>query len=571
MQLSLHFLTHKQIRYFSFLAGLFIFMTITSCQQKSSYDIIIKNGLVYDGNGGEPQKADIAINADTIAFIGNLSGQSGTKQTIDAQGLVVSPGFVNMLSWSTESLIQDGRSMGEITQGVTLEVMGEGTSMGPLSDSVKAYEQRLQGDIKYKIEWTTLGEYLQYLEKKGVSTNVASFVGAATVRANELGYANRPPKPDELERMKQQVRTAMQEGAMGVGSSLIYMPGTYANTHELTELAKAASEFGGMYISHIRSEGNKLEEAVDEIIKITKDANIHSEIYHLKAAGKDNWYKLDRVITKIDSARKAGLTITTDMYNYVAGATGLDAAMPPWVQEGGLPQWRKRLKEKAIRIKVGEEMQAKQKEWENLCLAAGPDKTLLIGFRQDSLKKYLGKTLSEVAALRNKTWYETAMDLVIEDDSRIDVVYFLMSEENVKKQIQLPYMSFCSDASSMAPEGVFIKSSAHPRAYGNFTRLIGKYVRDEKVIPLQEAIRKLTSLPCDNLKVKKRGQLKVGNYADVLVFDLAKMQDKATFEKPHQLSEGMVHVIVNGQQVLNNGMHTGAKPGRFVKGPGWKL
>lgn len=558
------------MRHSRLLVFLFTLFILSSCEEKPTYDIIIKNGLVYDGSGGEPQKADIAIMADTIAFIGDLSGQSGTKQTIDANGLAISPGFVNMLSWSTESLIQDGRSLGEIKQGVTLEVMGEGDSMGPLSDSVKAYSQRLQGDIKYKIEWTTLGEYLNYLEKRGVSTNVASFVGAATVRANELGYANRPPKPEELERMKQQVRKAMEEGAMGVGSSLIYVPGTYASTYELTELAKVASEYGGMYISHIRSEGNKLEEAVNEIIKIGKDANIHSEIYHLKAAGKDNWHKLDKVIAKIDSARKAGINITADMYNYIAGATGLDAAMPPWVQEGGLPQWRRRLKEEIIRRRVGEEMQAKQYDWENLCLAAGADKTLFVGFKQDSLKKYMGKTLAEVAAIRHKTWYETAMDLVIDDDSRVEVVYFLMSEENVKKQIQLPYMSFCSDAASMAPEGVFLKSSAHPRAYGSFTRLISKYVRDEKVITLQEAIRKLSSLPCDNLKIQKRGRLKVGYYADVLAFDLAKMKDNATFEKPHQLSDGMVHVFVNGQQVLNNGTHTGVKSGRFVKGPGWK-
>jgi N-acyl-D-amino-acid deacylase len=563
-------LTKTHMHYSRLLLGLFILFLISSCEEKPGYDIIIKNGLVYDGNGGEPQKADIAIMADTIAFIGDLSGQSGTKQTIDANGLVISPGFVNMLSWSTESLIQDGRSLGEIKEGVTLEVMGEGDSMGPLSDSVKAYAQRLQGDIKYKIEWTTLGEYLNYLEKRGVSTNVASFVGAATVRANVLGYANRPPKPEELDRMRQQVRTAMEEGAMGVGSSLIYVPGTYANTYELTELAKVASEYGGMYISHIRSEGNKLLEATDEIIKIGKDANIHAEIYHLKAAGKDNWHKLDLVINKIDSARKAGINVTTDMYTYVAGATGLDAAMPPWVQEGGLPQWRRRLKEGVIRRRVGEEMQTRQNDWENLCLAAGPDKTLLIGFKQDSLKKYIGKTLTEVAAIRHKTWYETAMDLVIADDSRVDVVYFLMSEENVKKQIRLPYMSFCSDAASMAPEGVFLKSSAHPRAYGNFTRLIGKYVRDEKVISLQEAIRKLTSLPCNNLKIQKRGQLKVGYYADILAFDLSRMKDNATFEKPHQLSEGMVHVFVNGQQVLKDGEHTGVKSGKFVKGPGWK-
>jgi N-acyl-D-amino-acid deacylase len=540
-----------------------------SCKKELKYDIIIKNGLVYDGNGGNPQKTDIAIKADTIAFIGDLSNESDAKEIIDAKGMAIAPGFVNMLSWSTESLIEDGRSLGEISQGVTLEVMGEGDSMGPLSDSMKVYAQRGQGDIKYKIEWTTLSEYLNYLEKRGVSTNVASFVGASTVRAYELGYANRPPKVEELERMKQHVRKAMEEGAMGVGAALIYVPGTYANTNELIELSKVAAEYGGMYISHIRSEGNRLEDAVNESIKIAKEANIHTEIYHLKVAGKHNWHKMDKIIAKIDSARKAGLNITTDMYNYIAGATGLDAAMPPWVQEGGLQEWRRRLKTGIISTKVGEEMQVQQNDWENLCLAAGADKTLLIGFKQDSLKKYIGKTLAEVAAIKKKTWYETAIELVISDDSRVDVVYFLMSEENVKKQIQLPYMSFCSDAASMSAEGLFLKSSNHPRAYGNFARLLGKYVRDEKVITLQEAIRKLSSLPCDNLKIQKRGRLKVGNYADIVIFDPQKIQDKATFEKPHQLSEGMIHVLVNGQQVLKDGKHTGVKSGRFVRGPGW--
>ncbi|WP_435356177.1 N-acyl-D-amino-acid deacylase family protein [Emticicia sp. SJ17W-69] len=542
---------------------------LISCKKDLNYDIIIKNGIVYDGNGGEPQKIDIAIKADTIAFIGDLSNETNTKQIIDAKGMAVAPGFVNMLSWSTESLIQDGRSMGEITQGVTLEVMGEGDSMGPLSESMKKDFQNAQGDIKYKVEWNSLSEYLNYLEKRGVSTNVASFVGAATVRANELGYANRPPKAEELERMKQHVRKAMQEGAMGVGSALIYVPGTYANTNELIELSKVAAEYGGMYISHIRSEGNRLEEAINEVVTIAKEANIHAEIYHLKVAGKNNWPKMDKVIAKIDSARKAGINVTTDMYNYIAGATGLDAAMPPWVQEGGLQEWRRRLKSGTISTQVGKEMRTPQNDWENLCLAAGADKTLLIGFKQDSLKKYIGKTLAEVAAIKKKTWYDTAMELIISDDSRVDVVYFLMSEENIKKQLQLPYMSFCSDAASMAPEGVFLKSSNHPRAYGNFARLLGKYVRDEKVITLQEAVRKLTSLPCDNLKIQKRGRLKAGNYADIVIFDPQKIQDKATFEKPHQLSEGMIHVLVNGQQVLKDGVHTGVKSGRFVRGPGW--
>lgn len=544
-------------------------LLLFSCNQ-NKYDLIIKNGLVFDGNGTTPILADIAIKNDTIAFIGNLSYYANADEVIDAKGMAVAPGFVNMLSWSTESLIEDGRSMGEIMQGVTLEVMGEGDSMGPISEAMKVDAKKSQGNIKYDIPWNTLGEYLVYLEKRGVSTNVASFVGASTVRAMELGYANRPPKPDELERMKKHVRLAMEEGAMGVASALIYTPGTYSNTHELIELSKVASEYGGTYISHLRSEGNKLEEATDELIKIAKEANIHAEIYHLKAAGKDNWYKIDKVIAKIDSARKAGINITADMYNYIAGATGLDAAMPPWVQEGGFDQWSRRLQSGTIRDQVGREMSSPQSDWENLCLAAGADKTLLIGFKQDSLRKYIGKTLAELAAIKKKTWYETAMDLVVSDGSRVDVVYFLMSEENVKKQIQLPYMSFCSDAASMNPAGVFLKSNSHPRAYGNFARLLGKYVREEKVITLQEAIRKLTSLPCDNLKIQKRGRLAVGNFADIVVFDPNKIQDKATFEKPHQLSEGMIHVFVNGEQVVKNGQHTGVKSGRFVKGPGWK-
>jgi N-acyl-D-amino-acid deacylase len=552
------------------LLALFLLLTVISCQKSPKYDTIIKNGMVYDGKGKAPFKADIGIKNDTIAFIGDLSGETASLETIDAKGMAVAPGFVNMLSWATESLIHDGRSMSDIMQGITLEVMGEGDSMGPLTDSMRVYTEKSQGDIKYNITWKTLGGYLDFLEKRGVSTNVASFVGASTVRAMELGYTNRKPTAEELERMKKHVETAMQEGAMGLASALIYTPGTYADTPELIELSKVVAQYDGLYISHLRSEGNQLEKAVDELISIAKAANIHAEIYHLKAAGRTNWQKIDKVIAKIDSARKAGLNITTDMYNYIAGATGLDAAMPPWVQEGGFDQWSKRLQLPGTRQKVATEMSTPQGNWENLCLAAGPEKTLLIGFKTDSLRKYIGKTLAEVAAMKKKTWQETAMELVVSDGSRVDVVYFLMSEENVKKQIKLPYMSFCSDAGSMAPEGVFLKASQHPRAYGNFARLLGKYVKDEKVISLEEAIRKLTSLPCDNLKIKKRGRLAVGNYADIVIFDPMKIQDKATFEKPHQLSEGMIHVFVNGTQVINDGKHTDKKPGRFVKGPGWK-
>ncbi|MEA5141240.1 N-acyl-D-amino-acid deacylase family protein [Arcicella rigui] len=551
-------------KFFSLLALVLLF----SCKSESDYDVIIKNAMIYDGNGGNPFRADLAIKADTIAFIGDLS-QKTALEIIDAKGMAVTPGFVNMLSQSDESLIADGRSVSDIKQGVTLEVMGEGSSMGPLSDSLKSLAQKSQGEIKYEISWNTLGGYLDFLEKKGVSTNVASFVGAATLRINELGFANVQPSPKQLQNMKKQMKEAMEEGAMGVSTGLIYAPGAYAKTAEIVELAKVASTYGGTYISHIRSEGNRFEEAVDEFLAITKAANIHGEIFHLKAGGKQNWKKLDKIIAKIDSARKAGMNVTTNMYNYVAGATGLDAAMPTWVQEGGLSAWRNRLQNDTIRKKVIKEMSVQQNEWENLCLSAGAEGTLFVGFKQDSLRKYLGKTLAEVAKIRRKSWQETALDLVVQDGSRVEVVYFLMSEENVKKQMALPYMSFGSDAASQVPEGVFLNWSAHPRTYGNFARLLGKYVRDEKVISLPEAIRKLTSLPCDNLKIQKRGRLKVGNFADIAIFDPTKIQDKATFEKPHQLSEGMSYVFVNGKQVLKNGEPTGVFSGRFVHGPGW--
>lgn len=545
-----------------------IFIFLIACQKPAEYDILIQNGTIYDGSGGAPFTGDVAINGEKIVYTGPTLKNARAKTVVDATGKIVSPGFVNMLSWSNVSLIHDGRALSGIKQGVTLEIMGEGDSMGPYSEAQKKYIEENQGHIKYKITWTTLGQYLGYLEKKGVSTNVASFVGAETVRTHELGFENRKPTPQELERMQNLVKEAMQEGAMGLGSSLIYAPGSFADTEELIALAKAASPYGGMYISHLRSEGNRIDAALNELITIAREAEIPAEVYHLKMAGKNNWHKLDAVLHKIDSANKTGLTITADMYTYTAGATGLDAAMPTWVQEGGLAEWRKKLGDPAIRKKVGLEMQTPQPGWENLCLAAGPDKSLLIGFKQDSLKKYIGKTLTEVAAMRGKPWYETAMDLVIQDNSRVGVVYFMMSEENVKRQVILPYMTFGSDASSIAPEGVFLESNVHPRAYGNFTRLIQKYVRDEKVISLQEAVYKLTALPCERLKIKDRGRLKENYFADVIVFDLGKMKENSTYEKPHQLSEGMEQVFVNGKQVLKDGEHTGVFPGKFVKGPG---
>ena len=537
---------------------------------KVTYDLIIRGGTIYDGSGAAAIKANIAVNADTICIIGPLEKVCAQKE-IDAQGLAVAPGFINMLSWACASLIEDGCSQGNIRQGVTLEVMGEGWSMGPLNDEMKKRIKESQSKIKYDIEWTTLGEYLDYLISRGISTNVASFIGASTVRAHEIGYDNRPPKPGELEQMRSLVRQAMEEGALGVASALIYAPGCYAKTDELTELCKAAAEYGGMYISHIRSEGNDIIDALDELITIAREANVRAEIYHLKAAGKPNWPKMDEVIRKVEQARDSGLHITANMYTYTAAATGLDAVMPPWVREGGFEQWKQRLQDPKIRVRLAKEITTPSDKWENFYLLAGsPERILFIGFKNDSLKPLTGKTLAEVAHMRGKSPVETAMDLIIEDNSKVGTIYFLMSEENIVKQIKLPWVSFCSDAESMAPEGNFIKKSCHPRAYGNFSRLLGKYVREEKVIPLEEAIRKLTSLPAENMRIQRRGKLLPGYYADIVIFDQDSITDHATFTEPHQFSTGVKHLFVNGVQVLHDGEHTGAKPGQVVRGPGWR-
>lgn len=552
------------------LYALSLLLLCSACQPSApTYDLILRNGTLYDGTGQPARQGDIAVQGDSIVAVGALGAARG-KTEVDLQGKAVAPGFVNMLSWSTESLLADGHSQGEIRQGVTLEVMGEGESMGPLNDYLRQYALKTQGDIKYDIPWTTLGQYLEHLEHKGVSCNVASFVGAATVRSHELKFDNRPPTPEELERMKALVRQAMEEGALGVGTALIYAPGNYARTEELVALCQEAARYGGMYITHMRSEGNRLLEAVDEVIQIAKLAGIRAEIYHLKAGGKHNWAKMDQVISKIDSARAQGIELSTDMYTYIAGATGFDASMPPAVQEGGIDKWVERLKDPKQRPAIIAAMKTNATDWENLYYSAGPDGVLLAGFKEDSLKYLTGKRLPEVARMYGKSPEETILDLIIKDHTRIGVVYFLMSEDNVRKQIKLPYMSFGSDAASMAPEGVFLKSSTHPRAYGNFARLLGRYVRDEKVIPLEEAIRKLTSLPCQNLRIKRRGLLAPGYFADLVVFDPAAIQDHATFDKPHQYATGVSDVWVNGQQVLRSGEHTGATPGRVVRGPGWK-
>jgi N-acyl-D-amino-acid deacylase len=544
---------------------------ISGCKTQPAYDQIIRNGMIYDGRGGLPYKADVGIKGDTIAFIGNLSG-AAAKQETDAHGMAVAPGFINMLSWATVSLIADGRSQSDIRQGVTLEVMGEGTSMGPLNPKMKADMGKDQGDIHFKVEWNTLGEYLNYLEKRGISCNVASFIGAGTVRTNVIGEDNRPPTPAELLRMRGLVKQAMQEGAMGVGSSLIYPPDFFAKTDELIAICKEASAYGGSYISHMRSEGNRVNEALAELITIAKEAKVHAEVYHMKAAGKANWPKLDSMIRQIEAARKQGVNVTADMYTYTAGATGLTAAFPPSLQDGGFGKLWQRLHDPAIRKQMAKAMNTSATDWENLYYGAGsPDKVILLAFKQDSLKKFTGKTLAQVAKIRKRSAEETAMDLIVQDSTRIEVAYFLMNDANVKKQVALPWVSFGSDEGSFSNEGVFLKSNPHPRAYGNFIRVIGKYARDEKAITLQDAVRKLAYLPANNLKLKKRGALLKGYYADVVIFDPQKVQDHATYENPHQYASGISDVFVNGVQVLREGQHTNAKPGRFIKGPGYGM
>jgi N-acyl-D-amino-acid deacylase len=542
-------------------------LSASATAQTPAYDLIIRGGTIYDGSGKAPAVGDVAIKDDRIVAVGKVDGTAKTE--VAAKGMAVAPGFINMLSWATESLIADPKSESDIRQGVTLEVMGEGWSMGPMNATMKRLETERQGDIKYPIEWTSLGDYLGWLEKRGVSANVASFVGTATVRVHELGEGDVDPNPEQLTRMRALVQQAMNEGAMGVGSSIIYAPGSYAETDELVALTSEAAKCGGMYISHMRSEGDRIEEAVDELIDISRRSGAPAEIYHLKMAGRSNWGKLDTIVKKIEDARAEGLKITTDMYTYTAGATGLDAAMPTWVQAGGLEEWIKRLKDPAIRARVAAEMKKPGSDWENLYFGAGADKMILSGFKNDALKPLTGKTLAEVAAMRGKSPEETAMDLVVEDGSRVGTVYFLMSEDNVRKQIQLPWMSFGSDAASQATEGVFLKSGSHPRTYGNFARLLGRYVRDEKLIPLEQAVYRLTTLPATNLGIKDRGALKPGYYADVVVFDPATIGDRSTFEKPHQYSVGMRDVFVNGVGVLRNGEHSGATPGRAVRGAGF--
>ncbi len=546
-----------------------LILLATACAPKEKFDVIIRNGTIYDGTGTKAFRGDLAIRADTIAAIGDLKN-AGAAMEIDATGMAVAPGFINMLSWAGKSLMEDGRSQSDIRQGVTLEVMGEGWSDGPVNDKMRNEAIEEQGDIRYNIPWNTLGEYLDFMQKKGVSTNIASFVGATTVRIYVIGYKDRAPTAEELDSMKLLVRQAMEEGAIGLSSALIYAPASFSKTHELIELAREAAKFHGMYISHMRSEGDQLMQALNELITISDSAHIKSEIYHLKAAGKDNWNKMDKVIARIDSARSAGLDITADMYTYTAGGTGLYATMPQWVQEGGQDAWINRLKDPSIRARVKKEMDVPGKDWENFFYMVGsPDNIILGVFKNDSLKKFTGMTVAQVAASRGMSPEETIMDLVIHDNSPVESIFFLMTEDNIRKQIVLPWVSFGSDEQSLAPEGVFLKSFPHPRAYGNFSRVLGKYTRDEHLMTLEAAVRKLTSLPATNMKISRRGTLRTGYYADIVVFDPKKIADHAKYDNPHQYSTGVSDVFVNGKQVIRNGEHTGIYPGRVVRGPGY--
>ncbi len=539
----------------------------------TEYDLILRNGTIYDGSGEPPVTGDVAIVADRIVAVGQLPDDASAKSELDVTGMAVAPGFINMLSWSTESLIEDGRSQSELRQGVTLQIMGEGSSMGPLNEEMRELgpgSYMAQGDIEYEVEWNTLGEYLEYLEKRGVSCNIASFVGSSTLRMYTMGYENRPPTPEELEEMKFLIRLAMQEGAMGMSAALIYTPAVYSTTEELTELTHVVAEYGGMYISHLRSEGSAFLEAIDEFLTIAEETGANAEIYHLKAAGQSNWDKMDEAIEMVNEARASGVPVTADMYTYPFAGTGLDACIPPWAHEGGHNALVARLKDPETRERIKKDMNRHSQEWENMFIENGPDKILLSGFKQEALKSLQGKYLSEVAEMRGTAPDDTLLDLIIEDDSRIFTMYFSMSEENLRKQVALPWVSFCSDAESQSNEGVFLRSNPHPRAYGSFARVLGKYVRDEQVITLEDAIHRLSLFPATNLRIKERGALREGYYADVVVFDPDTIQDHATPENPHQYATGMQHVFVNGVQVIKDGEHTDAKPGRVVRGPGYK-
>ena len=545
-------------------------VVLSGCRPSTKHaDLLITNGMIYDGSGGEPYRGAVAVAEGRIVAIGQVNGYVATR-TADAGGLAVSPGFINMLSWADESLIHDGRGMSDVKQGVTLEIFGEGESLGPLTPEMKAETKKWQTDIRYEIEWTTLGEALDFLTKRGVSMNVGSFLGAGTIRSYEIGFTNRAPTDEELARMQELVRQGMREGALGIGSALVYTPGTFAKTDELIALTKAAGEFGGGYISHIRSDAGDMLEALDELFAIARAANVHAEVHHLKASGQKNWPLMQEAIDRIEAARREGLAITANMYPYTASASGLDASMPPWVREGGLDAWVARMKDPMIRKRLLKELQEGGEGFEGTFKrAGGPEGVLLLGFKNEKLKPYTGKSLAEVSKMRGTSPEDTMIDLVIEDGSRVATAYFVMSEENVKLGLSQPWVSIDSDEASPAPEGVFLLSKPHPRAYGSFARFLGKYVREEKVTTLPDAIRRLTRMPAENFKLKDRGCIDVGCHADIVVFDPDTIADHATLAEPHRYATGVAHVFVNGTQVIKDGEHTGAKPGQVVRGPGW--
>jgi N-acyl-D-amino-acid deacylase len=531
------------------------------------YDVLIAGGTVYDGSGGPPFVGDVAIQGDRIAYIGPHAPHPA-RERVDAHGKAVAPGFINMLAHPEASLLIDGRALSDLRQGVTLEVLGE-DSMGPLTPRMKELDLQRQGDIHYAIDWTTLGEYLHRLEQRGIAPNVASYVGAGTVRTSVLGERDVQPTPAQLTQMRTLVHQAMEEGAVGVTTALIYSPNEYARTPELIALATESARCGGIYSVHMRSEGDRLLEAVQETVDIARASGGPAEIYHLKVAGRRNWDKLDALIAAVDKARASGTRITADMYVYTAGATGLDAAMPPWVQDGGLEAWIGRLRDPKVRARVIADMRDPAPAWENLYGAAGADGTLLLAFKNPQLKPLTGKTLAEVARQRGVSPEDAAIDLVIEDGSRVGVAYFLMSEDNIRREVALPWVSFDSDEQAPAPEGVFLKSNPHPRAYGNFARVLAKYVREEKALSLPQAIHRLAAFPAATLSLADRGQLRNGYFADVVVFDPATIQDHATFERPHQLATGVDDVWVNGVRALRGGEATGAASGRAVRGRAW--
>lgn len=540
-----------------------IALTLSSCasaRATPAFDTVIRGGTIYDGGGGAPYTGDVAVKGGRIVALGpRISGRG--RAEVDARGLAVAPGFINMLSWAAVPLIQDGRAQSDIRQGVTLEVMGEGWSMGPFSPAQKAEALAEQTTTRYPIDWTTLGEFLRFLEKRGVSVNVASMVGASTIRVHELGRNDVDPTPEQLARMRFLVRQAMDEGAMGVGSSLIYVPAVYAETDELVALASEAGRCGGMHVSHMRSESSRLLEAIDELVEIGRRSGARAEIYHLKAAGRSNWPSMDSALARIEAARTAGVAVSANMYLYSASGTGLDSTLPLWVREGGAQAMQARLRDPAVRARVVADMEGGSRDWTTV---------QPVGFTNPALRVHSGKRLPEIAALRGKSAAETAVDLIIEDGSSIGTVFHSISEDNLRKVLARPWVSFGSDAAALATEPPFTDRAVHPRAYGNFARLLGRYVREEKVIGLPEAVRRLTSLPADNLRIADRGRLRRGFHADLAIFDPAKIADRATYESPHQYAVGMRHVFVNGVQVLKDGEHTGAKPGRFVRGPGWR-